>query len=109
MKKLVKNNVYWLGKVDWGVKGFHGDEFATHRGSSYNSYLIQEEKTVLVDTVSASFAKEFVENLSNEVELNKIDCILVLHGEGDHSGALPELMKHIPDTPIYCWQMLLSL
>ena len=48
------------------------------------------------------FAKEFVENLKKEVDLNEIDYIVMNHGEIDHSGALPELMREIPDTPIYC-------
>ncbi|MGI6485442.1 MAG: anaerobic nitric oxide reductase flavorubredoxin [Tepidanaerobacteraceae bacterium] len=102
MKKLVKNNVFWVGKVDWELRKFHGDELSTHKGSTYNSYLIQEEKTVLIDTVWAPFAKEFVENLAKEIHLDKIDYIIANHGEVDHSGALPELMKHIPDKPIYC-------
>ena len=102
MKKQVKNNVDWVGKVDWELQKFHGDEYSTHKGSTYNSYLIQEEKTVLIDTVWAPFADEFVENLAKEVDLNKIDYIIANHGEVDHSGALPALMKHIPNTPIYC-------
>ncbi|NLW25072.1 MAG: anaerobic nitric oxide reductase flavorubredoxin [Clostridia bacterium] len=102
MKKHVKNNVYWVGKVDWELRTFHGHEFSTHKGSSYNSYLIQEEKTVLIDTVWTPFAEEFVDNLAKETDLNKIDYIIVNHGEVDHSGALPALMKHIPDKPIYC-------
>jgi len=102
MKKLIKNNVFWVGKTDWELRKFHGDEYSTHRGSTYNSYLIQEEKTVLIDTVWMPYAKEFVENLAKEIDLNKIDYIIANHGEVDHSGALPELMKHIPNTPIYC-------
>lgn len=102
MKKLVKNNVHWVGKVDWELQKFHGDEYSTHKGSTYNSYLIQEEKTVLIDTVWAPFATEFVDNLAKEIDLKKIDYVIANHGEVDHSGALPELMKHIPDTPIYC-------
>ncbi|NLL46938.1 MAG: anaerobic nitric oxide reductase flavorubredoxin [Clostridiales bacterium] len=102
MKKHVKNNVYWVGKVDWELRKFHGDEYSTHKGSTYNSYLIQEEKTVLIDTVWAPFAEEFVENLAKEIDLNKIDFIVANHGEVDHSGALPALMERIPDTPIYC-------
>lgn len=102
MKKHVKNNVYWVGKVDWELQKFHGEEYSTHKGSTYNSYLIQEEKTVLVDTVWAPFAEEFVANLKTEIDLEKIDFIVVNHGEVDHSGALPALMKHIPDKPIYC-------
>ena len=102
MRKLVKNNVSWVGKVDWELEKFHGEEYSTHEGSTYNSYLIQEEKTVLVDTVWAPFAEEFVENLAKEIDLKKIDFIVANHGEVDHSGALPALMRHIPDTPIYC-------
>ena len=102
MKKSVKNNVYWVGKVDWELQQFHGDEYSTHKGSSYNSYLIKEEKTVLIDTVWAPYAEEFVENLAKEIDLDKIDFIVANHGEVDHSGALPALMKRIPDKPIYC-------
>lgn len=102
MKKLIKNNVDWVGKIDWELTTFHGEEYSTHSGSSYNSYLIREEKTVLVDTVWLPFAEEFVENLESEIDLNTIDYIIVNHGEQDHSGALPKLMEKIPNTPIYC-------
>jgi anaerobic nitric oxide reductase flavorubredoxin len=98
----VKSNIYWVGKIDWELRKFHGDEYSTHRGSSYNSYLIKEEKVALVDTVWTPFAKAFVENLAKEIDLNKIDYIIANHAESDHSGALPELIRHIPDTPIYC-------
>lgn len=102
MKKQIKNNVSWVGKVDWELEKFHGEEFSTHRGSTYNSYLIEEEKTVLIDTVWSPFAQEFVDNLGKEVDIKKIDYIIANHGEVDHSGALPALMELIPDTPIYC-------
>jgi len=98
----VKNNIYWVGKIDWELRKFHGDEYSTHKGSSYNSYLIKEDKVALIDTVWRPFAKEFVENLTNEIDLNQIDYIIANHAESDHSGALPELMRLIPDTPIYC-------
>ena len=102
MRKQLKGNVHWVGKVDWELQKFHGNEYSTHNGSTYNSYLIQEEKTVLIDSVWAPFAEEFVKNLSREIDLSSIDYIIANHGEVDHSGALPELMKHIPDKPIYC-------
>ncbi len=102
MSKMVKNNIRWVGKIDWELRKFHGDEYSTHRGSSYNSYLVREEKTFLIDTVWMPFAKEFVANLKKEIDLDKIDFIVANHGEIDHSGALPELMRYIPDTPIYC-------
>ncbi|KYZ75898.1 MBL fold metallo-hydrolase [Anaerosporomusa subterranea] len=98
----IKPGVNWVGKIDWELRRFHGEEYSTHRGSSYNSYLIQDEKTVLIDTVWIPFAKQFVDNLAKTIDLKKIDYIVANHGEIDHSGALPELMKHIPDTPIYC-------
>ena len=102
MKRLIKNNVYWVGKIDWELEKFHGDEYSINNGSSQNAYLIQEEKTVLIDTVWAPHSKEFISNLEEEIDLNKIDFIISNHGEVDHSGALPALMEKIPDTPIYC-------
>ncbi len=88
--------------MDWELLKFHGDDYSTHKGSTYNSYLIEEEKTVLIDTVWMPFADEFVANLQKEIDLNKIDYIIVNHGEVDHSGSLPAIMKLIPDKPIYC-------
>ncbi|GAP12895.1 uncharacterized flavoproteins [Longilinea arvoryzae] len=102
MKKTIKNNVSWVGKVDWELESFEGEELSTTRGSSYNAYLIQEEKNVLVDTVWTPFSEEFIENLAQEIDLDKIDTIVANHGEVDHSGALTALMKRIPNTPIYC-------
>ena len=102
MSFKVKNNVFWVGKVDWEIRKFHGNEYSTHRGSTYNSYLIKEEKIALVDTVWMPFSKEFVKNLEKEIDLDKIDYIITNHAEIDHSGALPELMEKIPDKPIYC-------
>ncbi|HCY84158.1 MAG TPA: MBL fold hydrolase [Desulfobacteraceae bacterium] len=102
MSFTVKNNIQWVGKIDWELRKFHGDEYSTHRGSSYNSYLIREEKTALIDTVWTPFAKEYVENLKKTVDLSTIDYVVACHGENDHSGALPELMRQIPGTPIYC-------
>ena len=102
MSFKMTDKVTWVGKIDWELKSFHGEEYSTDRGSSYNSYLIKDEKTVLIDTVWEPFAEEFIENLKKEIDLNDIDYIIAQHGEIDHSGALPLLMKEIPDTPIYC-------
>ncbi|MDO5018601.1 MAG: MBL fold metallo-hydrolase [Lagierella massiliensis] len=102
MKKKVKNNVYWVGKIDWELEEFHGSEFSVHNGSSQNAYLVQEEKTILIDTVWVPHKDEFVDNLKSEIDLKEIDYIVINHGEPDHSGSLPALMKEIPNTPIYC-------
>jgi len=98
----ISYTVTWVGKIDWELRTFHGEEYSTHKGSSYNSYLIKDEKTVLIDTVWQPFAKEFITNLKKEIDLNKIDYIIMNHSESDHSGALVDLMKEIPNTPIYC-------
>jgi anaerobic nitric oxide reductase flavorubredoxin len=102
MKKRIAENVYWVGKTDWELKKFHGSEYSTHRGSSYNSYLVREGKTALIDTVWMPFAKEFVDNLEAEVGLANIDLVVANHAEIDHSGSLPELLRRRPDLPIYC-------
>ena len=102
MIRNIKNNVDWVGKIDWELREFHGSDYSVNRGSSQNAYLIREEKTVLVDTVWLPHAKEFVDNLKQNIDLNSIDAIVINHGEVDHSGALPLLMKEIPNTPIYC-------
>ena len=102
MSFTIKNNIQWVGKIDWEIRKFHGDEYSTHKGSSYNSYLLKEEKIALIDTVWGPFAKEFVANLKNEIDLNKIDYVIANHAENDHSGGFPELMRQIPDVPIYC-------
>jgi anaerobic nitric oxide reductase flavorubredoxin len=102
MRKHVKGNVSWVGYLDWELDRFHGDDYSIINGSSQNAYLIEEEKTVLVDTVWTPHRFDFVDNLSKEVDLEKIDFIVANHGECDHSGSLTALMEKIPDTPIYC-------
>ena len=98
----VKNNVTWIGRIDWELRKFHGDEYSTNKGSTYNAYLIKEQKTALIDTVWKPFSKEYVNNLEKEIDLNQIDFIIANHAEMDHSGALPLLMEKIPDKQIYC-------
>ncbi|WP_026886292.1 anaerobic nitric oxide reductase flavorubredoxin [Clostridium beijerinckii] len=98
----INDIVTWIGKIDWELKKFHGDEYSTHKGSSYNSYLIRDEKVVLIDTVWEPFSREFIINLKKEIDIKEIDYIVINHSEVDHSGALVELMKEIPNTPIYC-------
>lgn len=102
MLRKLKEDIFWVGKVDWELRKFHGYEYSTHRGTSYNSYLIRDEKLVLIDTVWDPFGKDFVENLRETIDLKEIDYIVANHAEIDHSGGLKELMKDIPDTPIYC-------
>lgn len=102
MSKKITEKVTWVGKIDWELTKFHGDEYSTKRGSSYNSYLIKDEKIALIDTVWLPYDKEFVAKLREEVDIKDIDYIIMNHNEVDHSGALPEILREIPDVPIYC-------
>ncbi|OPY13043.1 MAG: Anaerobic nitric oxide reductase flavorubredoxin [Syntrophus sp. PtaB.Bin001] len=98
----IADSVSWVGKVDWELRKFHGEEYTTQRGTSYNAYLVRDEKTVLIDTVWEPYGEEFVANLEKNIDLQKIDYVVANHGEIDHSGALSALMCRIPDKPIYC-------
>ncbi len=98
----IKDKIYWVGYKDWDLKKFHGDEYSTHRGSSYNSYMIADEKIALVDTVWTPYHEGFVEEIDKMFGLDKIDLIVVNHCEVDHAGSLLYLMEKIPNTPIYC-------
>jgi anaerobic nitric oxide reductase flavorubredoxin len=106
MKRKIKGNVYWVGYLDWELTKFHGDDYSIFHGSSQNAYLIEEEKTILVDTVWTPHTEAYIENLKKEIDLSKVDAIVMNHGECDHSGALPALMAEVPEgTPIYCSAM----
>ena len=63
MTKRITDKVTWVGKIDWELQRFHGDEYSINRGSSYNSYLIRDEKVALIDTMCGTFDEEFVTNL----------------------------------------------
>ena len=102
MGKKLTDKVTWVGKVDWTLETFHGEEYSTYKGSTYNSYLIRDKKTVLIDTVWKPFDEEFINNLKTEVDLKEIDCIVANHAEIDHSGALAGILRKNPEVPIYC-------
>ena len=96
----LKENVYWVGVVDWALRSFHGHELSTHRGSTYNCYLILDEKKVLVDTVWEPFQNQLIENIAQVIEPEKIDIVVANHAEIDHSGALPAIMRHVPNATL---------
>jgi flavorubredoxin len=96
----IKKGIFWVGAVDWGVRTFHGHTYSTQRGTTYNAYLIRDEKNVLVDTVHAPFAAEMIERLRQVIDPAKIDYIIVNHVETDHTGALPEIVKLCPKAKL---------
>ncbi len=91
MKTQIAQNIYWVGVVDWNIRDFHG--YVTSRGSTYNAYLILDDKIALVDTVKHMFSDELVKNVKEIVDPEKIDYIIVNHVEMDHSSSLPIMAK----------------
>ena len=86
-KVTIAEDIFWVGVVDWNIRDFHG--YTTSRGTTYNAYLILDQKTVLVDTVKHTFGKELANNIQDVTDFDKIDYIIVNHVEMDHSSALP--------------------
>ncbi len=97
-------DIYWVGAVDWNIRDFHG--YSTPDGTTYNAYLILDEKVTLIDTVKNEFAEEALKAISEIVDLRKIDIVISNHTEMDHSGGLPRFMHRIgEDKPVYCSKM----
>lgn len=95
-------DIWSVGAVDWDIRSFHGPSYSTYRGTTYNAYLIKDDKTALVDTVHRPFAPELINNLKQIEGLANIDYVIVNHIEMDHSGSLPEIMKLFPQATIVC-------
>ena len=95
----VSKNIFWVGTVDWSMRNFHGYE--TSRGSTYNAYLIVDEKIALVDTAKIDFADELLARISSVVDPAKIDVIVSSHVEPDHSGALAKVAALAPNAQIF--------
>jgi len=96
----LKKGVYWVGVVDWAIRKFHGYELSTHRGTSYNSYLIVDEKIVLVDTVWGPFQNQLIKNIREIVDPTKIDIVVANHAETDHSGSLSAILQYVPEATV---------
>ena len=92
--------VYWVGVVDWAIRKFHGQELSTRRGTSYNAYLIVDEKIVLVDTVLGHFQDKLIENIREIIDPSKIDIVVANHAEIAHSGGLPAVMRLAPNATV---------
>jgi flavorubredoxin len=99
----VKENIYWVGAVDWNIRDFHG--YSTESGPSYNAYLIKDEKTALIDTVKKELKGDLIHHLRQLTDPTEIDYIIVNHVELDHSGSLPEMIELIKPEKIFCSPM----
>jgi flavorubredoxin len=100
----IAKGVFDVGVTDWNIRDFHG--YSTYAGTSYNAFLILDEKIALFDTVKSPFGDQLLSNISDIVDPKKIDYVISNHTEMDHSGSLPRIMHKVgEDTPLYCSKM----
>ena len=100
----IVENIFWVGAVDWNIRDFHG--YSTKEGTTYNAFLVMDEKIALVDTVKKEFADDLIERVSEIVDPRNIDYVISNHTEMDHSGGLARVMHRIgEDKPLYCSKM----
>jgi flavorubredoxin len=95
--------IYWVGAIDWDVRDFHG--YSTYRGTTYNAFLIVDDKITLFDTVKSSHIEDLLRHIRAIVDPEKIDYLVVNHVEMDHSGSLPEMMEIIKPEKLICSPM----
>ena len=100
MKTRLTEGVSWVGYVDWNVRDFHG--YVTERGSTYNAYLIEDEKVAVIDTVKGMYADAFLKRIAAKVPLDKVDYIVCNHAEPDHSGGFPAAVAACPNAAVVC-------
>jgi flavorubredoxin len=102
----IAKGIYSVGVRDWNIRDFHG--YATDQGTTYNAFLIVDEKVALIDTVKnkKQFTQQLIDNIATIIDPKKIDLVVSNHTEMDHSGGLPHVMHYIgEDKPIYCSKM----
>ena len=95
----IAENIFWVGAIDWSIRDFHG--YSTHRGSTYNAYLIMADKVALIDTVKAPFKEELMSRISSVIDPKKIEFIISNHSEMDHSGCLTEVIKDVEPEKVF--------
>ena len=94
----ISDDIFWVGAVDWSMRNFHGYE--TSRGSTYNAYLILDDKITLIDTAKINFKDELISRIASVIDPAQIDFIVSSHVEPDHSGALKEVAALAPNAEI---------
>jgi len=100
----IAKGIYDVGVNDWNIRDFHG--YSVPLGTSYNSFLIVDEKVALIDTVKKEFADQLLDNISKIIDPKKIDIVISNHTEMDHSGGLARVMHRVGENkPLYCSRM----
>ncbi|MFW5857454.1 MAG: FprA family A-type flavoprotein, partial [Planctomycetota bacterium] len=96
----LRDGIDWVGHIDWNIRDFHS--YTTRYGATYNSYLVRDEATALIDTVKAPYADDLLTNVQELVPLKQVKYIVCNHAEPDHSGSLPAVLTACPDATIVC-------
>jgi flavorubredoxin len=99
----IKPKVHWVGAIDWNIRDFHG--YSTYKGTTYNAYLVRDEKTALFDTVKKPFLSDLLHRIRQITEVSKIDYLIVNHVELDHSGSIPDMIDLIKPEKVICSEM----
>ena len=97
--RKVAEDIYWIGGSDRRLALFE-NLFPIPRGVAYNSYLIMDEKTVVMDTVDASITRQFIENIAHVLQGRPLDYLVVNHMEPDHCANIEELLVRYPEMKI---------
>jgi flavorubredoxin len=100
MHREIVPGVDWVGYIDWTVRDFHG--YKTESGSTYNAYLIRDEKVALIDTVKHPYAHQLLAHVAELVALDKVDYVVCQHAEPDHSSSLPVVMSACKHAQLVC-------
>ncbi len=100
MNISIRDKIDWVGYVDWTVRDFHGYE--AERGTTYNAYLVRDDKTALIDAVKAPYGSELLRKVAALTDLTKVDYVVCNHAEPDHAGSLPEVMTALPNATLLC-------
>jgi len=95
----VKPGIYWVGAIDWGLRDFHG--YSTELGSTYNAFLVVDDRVTLFDTVKATHTDEMLWRISQVIDPQRIDTIVVNHAEMDHSGSLGRMVEAVRPERIF--------
>lgn len=99
--KKVTDDLYWIGGSDRRLALFE-NVYPIPRGVSYNSYVLLDEKTVLLDTVDASISGLFFENLEYVLNGRTLDYLIVNHMEPDHCAVIGDVVRRYPDVKMVC-------
>ena len=97
---LLRDDIWWVGAIDWDVRDFHGYE--TPRGTTYNAYLIMDDKGALVDGCRDGFGPEMLARVRGCCGIRPVDYMVINHIEPDHSGAIPWLLDNLRPEKVFC-------